>query len=202
MVICGHSCKYKVLCSFPQRKLVFFDYCFAYFVVYERTSIISNTSIKFRHIRWRKRHSQIKESLQIPAGIETASIVLPNRMLQFLRIYRKNECESVIRKIVLDSLQKFYSETWSAAIKFIHKNDKAISPFIEKRIKKVFYLFLNAFCFFYFRKRIFASECINYRCPIFSCKRIQNSRCYFYSVAVFGKGVVQLNIIDDFVYKR
>ena len=70
-------------------------------------------------------------------------------MLQFLRIYGKNECDSVIRKIVLDSLQKFYSETWSAAIKLIHKNDKTISPFTEKRIKKVFYLFLNAFCFFY-----------------------------------------------------
>ena len=148
MVICSHSSKYKVLCSLPQRKLVFFDYCFTYFVVHERTSIISNTSIEFRHIRWRKRHSQIKKSLQIPAGIETASIVLSNRMLQFLRIYGKNECDSVIRKIVLDSLQKFYSETRSTAIRFIHKNDEAISPFIEKRIKKVFYLFLNAFCFF------------------------------------------------------
>ena len=173
-----------------QRKLVFFYYRFAYFVVNERTSIISNASIEFRHIRWRKRHSQIKESLQIPAGNKTTSIVLSNRMLQFLRIYGKNECDSVIRKVVLDSLQKFYSETWSAAIELIHENDETISSFIEKRIKKVFYLILNAFRFFYFRKRIFASERINYRCPVFSCKRIQNSRCYFYAVAVSGKGVV------------
>lgn len=143
MVICSHSSKYKVLCSLPQRKLVFFDYRFAYFVVYERTSIISNASIEFCHIRRWKRHSQIKEPLQIPTGIETASIVLSNRMLQFLCIYGKNECDSVIRKIVLDSLQKFYSETWSAAIKLIHKNNETVSPFIEKRIKKVFYLILN-----------------------------------------------------------
>ena len=150
MVICSHSSKYKVLCSLPQRKLVFFDYRFAYFVVYERTSIISNASIEFCHIRRRKRHSQIKEPLQIPTGIETASIVLSNRMLQFLCIYGKNECDSVIRKIVLDSLQKFYSETWSATIKLIHKNNETVSPFIEKRIKKVFYLILNAFCLFLF----------------------------------------------------
>ena len=71
-------------------------------------------------------------------------------MLQFLCIYGKNECDSVIRKIVLDSLQKFYSETWSATIKLIHKNNETVSPFIEKRIKKVFYLILNAFCLFLF----------------------------------------------------
>ena len=148
--MCSNFRQLQISCYFSKFEMILSYYRVAYYIECIFHVIKRDTMIEPLHIRLRQRNAKIKKTIQISRCIKIGSVMLSNRMLQLIYIYREYEGNSVIRKIMLNSFKQTHRITWLTAIQFINKHNKAIPVFGQQTFEELSYEFFNMLRLFYF----------------------------------------------------